>query len=190
MVLTAATMSSPVGVLTLVASDTGLRAVLWENDDPSRVKLEIARRIDLDDEIHDVLSTTRFQLRCFFDDPSTSFSVPLEFVGTDFQCAVWQALRAIPVGETRSYGELAKQLAPQLGRQTAARAVGAANGRNPISIIAPCHRVIGGSGALTGFAGGLDAKAWLLKHEGAVLSSSVARSSSTTSVASQRSLFD
>ena len=85
----------------------------------------------------------------------------LDFRGSDFQKQVWAALLAIPFGETRTYGEIAHQL----GRPSASRAVGAANGRNPISIIAPCHRVLGANGALTGFAGGLDAKRFLLDHE-------------------------
>ena len=90
-----------------------------------------------------------------------SFSMPLDFVGTDFQKSVWQALLTIPYGETRSYGEIAKYI----GNERAMRAVGAASGKNPISIIAPCHRVIGASGQLTGFAGGLDKKALLLNLE-------------------------
>lgn len=91
----------------------------------------------------------------------TAFDVPLSFAGSDFQQRVWRALLAIPFGETRSYGEMARQL----GNPAASRAVGAANGRNPISIIAPCHRVVGSTGKLTGFAGGLDAKAYLLDLE-------------------------
>ncbi len=96
-----------------------------------------------------------------------SFDVPLDFSGTPFQQEVWRALLTIPYGQTRSYGEIARQI----GRPAAVRAVGAANGKNPISIIAPCHRVIGATGELTGFAGGLHAKATLLALEGISLSS-------------------
>ena len=93
------------------------------------------------------------------------FEIPLDFVGTPFQLRVWTALTRIPFGETRSYGEIARAI----GAPAAVRAVGAANGRNPVSIIAACHRVIGANGSLTGFAGGLEAKAYLLRHEAALL---------------------
>jgi methylated-DNA-[protein]-cysteine S-methyltransferase len=101
------------------------------------------------------------QLKEYFEGKRTSFSLALDMRGTRFQNDVWEALLAIPFGETRSYGQLAKQL----GNPKATRAVGAANGRNPISIIVPCHRVIGSSGRLTGFAGGLNTKAHLLELE-------------------------
>jgi methylated-DNA-[protein]-cysteine S-methyltransferase len=151
-------MFSPVGELTLVASDTGLTAILWENDDPDRVRL--GAMIEGGDD--PILTEAERQLRAYFAGTLTSFTVPLDFQGTDFQKSVWAALLTIPFGETRSYGEIARQI----GRPSASRAVGAANGRNPISIIAPCHRVIGSNGALTGFAGGLEAKAFLLGIEG------------------------
>lgn len=158
MALARSKMPSPVGELTLIASDTGLVAVLWENDDPLRVKLG-----DMDDDVdHPVLVAARTQLTEYFAGQRRAFDLPLDFRGTDFQKSVWAQLLAIPFGETRSYGEIAVAL----GSPTASRAVGAANGRNPISIIAPCHRVVGTSGALTGFAGGLQAKAFLLRHEG------------------------
>ena len=150
-------INSPVGKLTLVASDKGLVAVLWEHDNPRRVRL--ADLIEQDD--HSVLIQAERQLSEYFTGRRKSFSVVLDMRGTDFQRSVWEALLAIPFGETRTYGQLAKQLRnPQ-----ASRAVGAANGRNPISIIVPCHRVIGSSGKLTGFAGGLDAKERLLNLE-------------------------
>jgi len=152
-----ATMRSPVGVLTLVASARGLVAVLWENDDPDRVRLDAM----IEAPEHPALVMAQAQLRAYFAGDRRSFDLPLDFHGTDFQKSVWAALLTIPFGETRSYGAIAAQI----GRPTASRAVGAANGRNPISIIAPCHRVIGASGKLTGFAGGLEAKAYLLKHE-------------------------
>lgn len=151
------TMASPVGTLTLVASDTGLAAILWENDDPDRVRLGTL----IEDDSHPLLVETEKQLSDYFAGRRAAFTLPLAFEGTDFQRAVWAALLTIPFGETRSYGEIAQQI----GRPAASRAVGAANGRNPISIVAPCHRVIGTNGKLTGFAGGLEAKAWLLEME-------------------------
>jgi methylated-DNA-[protein]-cysteine S-methyltransferase len=109
-----------------------------------------------------VLDRAVSQLREYFSGRRRQFDLPLDFQGTAFQKQVWQALLTIPFGETRSYG----QVATQVGRPKASRAVGAANGRNPIPIIAPCHRVIGASGRLTGFGGGLDVKARLLRLEG------------------------
>lgn len=153
------TMASPVGTLTLVASDKGLAAILWENDRPGRVRLNIIKQ----DRKHPVLLETERQLKEYFAGTRKAFKLPLDFHGTDFQKRVWKALLAIPFGETRSYGQIARQV----GKPAAMRAVGAANGRNPISIVAPCHRVIGADGKLTGFAGGLDAKARLLALEAA-----------------------
>lgn len=151
------TIPSPVGDLKLVASDKGLAAILWENDKPGRVRLGAM----VEDADHPVLVETGRQLDAYFAGTLTAFTVPLDFAGTDFQKSVWQALLTIPFGETRSYAEIARQV----GRPSAVRAVGAANGKNPISIIAPCHRVIGSNGALTGFAGGLAAKERLLGLE-------------------------
>lgn len=150
-------MPSPVGSLTLVASDDGLVAVLWENDDPKRVPLGAL----IEDINHPVLTETESQLNAYFAGKRKQFSIPLEFHGTPFQKKVWAALTRIPFGETRSYAEIAQEV----GSPAAVRAVGAANGRNPISIIAPCHRVIGSNGKLTGFAGGLQVKAHLLHLE-------------------------
>jgi methylated-DNA-[protein]-cysteine S-methyltransferase len=151
------TFGSPVGALRLVASDAGLAAILWENDDPNRIRL--GAMIEQDD--HPVLAETTRQLTAYFECKLTAFTVPLDFHGTDFQKSVWAALLTIPFGQTRSYAEIARAI----GRPTAFRAVGAANGKNPISIIAPCHRVIGSNGSLTGFAGGLAGKALLLRLE-------------------------
>jgi methylated-DNA-[protein]-cysteine S-methyltransferase len=152
------TMDSPVGTLTLVASGSGLAAILWQDDDPARVPL--GPLVDQPD--HSILIETERQLAAYFAGTLRRFDVPLDFSGTDFQKSVWAALLTIPFGETRSYGDIARQI----GRPAAVRAVGAANGRNPISIIAPCHRVIGANGSLTGFAGGLKAKETLLALEG------------------------
>jgi methylated-DNA-[protein]-cysteine S-methyltransferase len=158
MTLMFTTIPSPVGALKLVASDAGLVAILWENDREGRVRLGAM------DETpnHPVLAEAARQLEDYFAGWRTAFDLPLDFRGSDFQKQVWAALLTIPFGQTRSYGEIARQI----GRPGASRAVGAANGRNPISIVAPCHRVIGSGGSLTGFAGGLEAKAFLLRHEG------------------------
>ena len=151
------TIWSPVGDLTLVADARGLAAILWENDRPGRVRLGPLT----EDAEHPILVETERQLGEYFAGKRRAFDVPLSFAGSDFQKRVWSALLTIPFGETRSYGEIAHQL----GNPGASRAVGAANGRNPISIIAPCHRVVGSTGKLTGFAGGLDAKQYLLELE-------------------------
>jgi len=150
-------VDSPVGVLTIVASDDGLRAILWPDDDPSRVRLAET----IEDPSHPVVAAAAGQLREYFDGERIDFDVPLDPVGTEFQRAAWTALCSIPYGATVSYGEQAARM----GDRRKARAVGAANGRNPISIVVPCHRVVGANGALTGFAGGTDTKAWLLEHE-------------------------
>lgn len=152
------TIPSPVGELTLIAGDQGLCAILWENEDPTRVRLgEMKERAS-----HPILQEATRQLQNYFAGKLERFTVPLDFAtGTDFQKKVWLALTTIPFGETRSYA----QIAAQIGHPSAVRAVGAANGKNPLSIIAPCHRVIGSNGKLTGFAGGLKAKAFLLALE-------------------------
>ena len=160
---------SPVGKLKLIASDKGLAAILWENDNPRRVRVRAAA----EDKGHPVLLETQRQLAEYFSGKRESFSLALDPMGTKFQNDVWQALLSIPFGETRSYGQLARQL----GNPRATRAVGAANGRNPISIVIPCHRVIGSSGKLTGFAGGLETKARLLRLE-----SRASKASSETTV--------
>ncbi|WP_373350510.1 methylated-DNA--[protein]-cysteine S-methyltransferase [Acinetobacter bereziniae] len=150
-------MNSPVGTLKLVAHDQALVAVLWENENPKRVRL--AQLIE--NKNHPVLLETKQQLNEYFQGHRTQFDLALDFAGTEFQQKVWQALLTIPFGETRSY----KQIAEQIGNVKAVRAVGAANGKNPISIIAPCHRVVGANGKLVGFAGGLENKDVLLKLE-------------------------
>ena len=151
------TMESPVDTLTLVASENGLAAVLWHNDNPQRVRLGPLVK----NEIHPILLESEHQLNNYFAGKLEKFSLQLDFKGTEFQKHVWEALLTIPYGETRSYGQLAKQI----GNPKAVRAVGAANGKNPISIIIPCHRVIAANGSLTGFAGGLDRKKILLDLE-------------------------
>ncbi len=151
------TIVTPVGELRLVGDDDALVAILWQDDDPARVPLPAT----VDAPGHPVLANAERQLTEYFAGKRRAFDLPLRFGGTDFQRAVWMALLTIPFGETSSYGAIARAL----GRPGAARAVGAANGRNPLSIVAPCHRVIGAGGALTGFAGGLAAKQALLELE-------------------------
>jgi methylated-DNA-[protein]-cysteine S-methyltransferase len=152
-------IDSPVGDLKLIASDKGLAAILWQNDDPKRVRLEPLVK----DPEHPILLETERQLGKYFGGSLKAFTVPLDLKGTAFQKSVWEVLLTIPFGETRSYGEIARQI----GKPTAARAVGAANGKNPVSIIAPCHRVLAWNGALAGFAGGLAVKERLLEIEAA-----------------------
>ena len=150
-------MPSPVGELTLVARNGKLSAILWEVERANRVRLgELVEASN-----NPVLLETERQLTEYFAGSRNQFELELDFTGTHFQKQVWQALLIIPFGETRSYS----QIAQQIGNPKAVRAVGAANGRNPISIIAPCHRVVGASGGLTGFAGGLEAKQYLLTLE-------------------------
>ena len=157
------THDTPVGPLTLVASDRGLRAVIWPRDG-GRIRLSARphRRAD-----HPILLQATTQLDEYFAGSRTTFDLPLDVEGTRFQFAAWRALAAIPFGTTVSYGQQARQL----GIPTAARALGAANRANPVCIIVPCHRVIGADGSLTGFAGGLERKRFLIDHEVAVLAS-------------------
>ena len=150
-------MDSPIGRLKLVATDQGLAGILWQQERPGRVQFSAP----VEDASHGVLLEAERQLHDYFHGRRTTFSLRLDFAGTDFQRQVWSALLTIPFGETRSYAQIARQI----GSPDAIRAVGAANGRNPISIVAPCHRVVGADGSLTGFAGGLANKAWLLGLE-------------------------
>lgn len=159
MPLASSSFASPIGPLTLVAGDAGLVAVLWPDDRPSRVPLSAVTSAS----DHPVLRAAAGQLGEYFTGRRTAFDLPLDPAGTAFQKRTWAALAAIPYGETRSY----TAIAAAIGQPAAVRAVGAANGRNPLSIVVPCHRVIGAGGKLTGFAGGLDAKRYLLDLEGA-----------------------
>ncbi len=152
------TYKSPVGELKLVASDAGLSAVLWEDDDPNRVRFDTL----VENNTHPILLRAEKEMSEYFNGERTVFTLPLDPIGTKFQNRVWEALSRIPFGQTKTYG----QLAGELGNANASRAVGAANGKNPIAIVVPCHRVIGASGALTGFAGGLEVKEHLLTLEG------------------------
>ncbi len=155
MTLASRTVDSPIGPLTVIASDHGLRAILWPDDtDPVLDQADPAAPSDIADE-------AARQLGEYFAADREHFDLPLDLVGTDFQVQAWEALADIPYGETVSYGEQAERL----GRPKAARAVGAANGRNPVPIVLPCHRVIGSNGSLTGFGGGIDIKRFLLQLE-------------------------
>jgi methylated-DNA-[protein]-cysteine S-methyltransferase len=152
-------IDSPIGKLKLIASDAGLAAILWQTDPRTFRHFTPAT----EHPSHPILLETQHQLRDYFAGRRSTFALPLAVQGTAFQQQVWSALVAIPYGQVRTYGQIARQI----GRPKAMRAVGAANGRNPIAIVAPCHRVLGASGALTGFAGGLAAKTHLLALEGA-----------------------
>lgn len=158
----AATLSTPIGELLLVSDGEALTAVQFDD----------ARRgaPTPDGAADPVIAEAADQLRAYFAGTRTTFDLPLRAAGTPFEQGVWSALQAIPYGETTSYGELASQL----GEPGAARAVGRANGRNPIPIIVPCHRVIGADGSLTGFGGGLECKRALLDLERGAQSLSLA----------------
>ena len=147
-------VDSPIGPLGLVASESGLQAVLF---DGGRIRAEGKSR---------VLAEAARQFEAYFDGDLVTFDLPFELHGTDFQQRCWLALATIPYGQIVSYGEQARRLG--LGSD-AARAVGAANGQNPLPVVLPCHRVIGADGSLTGFGGGLHVKRYLLEHEGALL---------------------
>jgi methylated-DNA-[protein]-cysteine S-methyltransferase len=147
-------VDSPIGPLGLIATEEALQAVLF---DGGRLRRQGSSP---------VLDETARQLNAYFDGDLVTFHLPLELDGTEFQRRCWLALASIPYGQTVSYGEQARRLG--LGND-AARAVGAANGRNPLPIVLPCHRVIGADGSLTGFGGGLPLKRFLLEHEGALL---------------------
>lgn len=148
---------SPLGAMSLVTSDRGLRGTWFEG------QKYFERGLDEKPVLgsHPILNSTRLLLDAYFSGEQVDFSdLPLEPVGTDFQEKVWALLKEIPHGQTTSYGQLARQLGFGSGQ-----AVGGAIGRNPYSIIVPCHRVLNQKGQLTGYAGGLDKKIWLLQHE-------------------------
>jgi methylated-DNA-[protein]-cysteine S-methyltransferase len=152
------TMASPVGELRIVATDDAVVAVLWPDEREGRVRFDDEPEVTHD---HQVIDETIAQLSQYFAGKRQTFDVPLDLRGTEFQQEVWRSLADIPFGETSTYGKQAANI----GRPRAIRAVGSANGRNPLSIVLPCHRIVGADGKLTGFAGGLDTKRWLLDHE-------------------------
>ena len=143
--------ASPVGPLTLVASPQGLRRLHF-----GAVEVDVPK-----DAAYPVLADAVRQLDAYFAGSRTAFDLPLDLEGTVFQKQVWTLLQTIPYGTTTTYGALAEQM----GDPGRARAVGLANGKNPVGLIVPCHRVVGADGRLTGFAGGLEVKTWLLRHE-------------------------
>ncbi|HEY8303242.1 MAG TPA: methylated-DNA--[protein]-cysteine S-methyltransferase [Solirubrobacteraceae bacterium] len=153
----ATTMQSPIGELTITSVD-GLLTGVHMHEQRHRPQPPAGYRSD-DGALTHVVT----QLNAYFAGELTDFELPIEMNGTDFQRRVWAALCEIPYGETISYGELARWV----GNPKASRAVGLANGRNPVAIVVPCHRVIGADGSLTGYGGGLDRKVWLLEHEAA-----------------------
>ena len=173
MLLRSTRIDSPFGALTVHVSEKGVRALQWPGDDD---RTFVGDDEILDDEILDdtsgSLAATRLldemvaQLTDYFAGRRIAFDLPLDVIGTEFQRSAWSVLCDIPYGETISYGEQARRL----GDARKARAVGGANGRNPVPIIVPCHRVIGADGSLTGFGPGVDSKKWLLAHETAVAS--------------------
>jgi methylated-DNA-[protein]-cysteine S-methyltransferase len=150
---------SPLGTLVLESNGAALKGL---HLDPPKGYARGGERGKRDD---DILRRAREQLRAYFGGELLEFDIPLAAEGTDFQRRVWTALRRIPFGRTASYADVAVTI----GQPTATRAVGAANGRNPIAIIVPCHRVIGANGTLTGYGGGLDRKKWLLDHEAGLI---------------------
>ena len=156
-----ATLDSPLGPLLVAANDAGLTALYFETRRHPPATADWVPVSDADTPAARTIAAAHAQLAEYFAGTRTTFTLPLAAAGTPFQRQVWDALRAIPFGATVRYGELATTL----GAPRATRAVGAANGRNPISIVVPCHRVIGADGSLTGFGGGIERKRWLLDHE-------------------------
>ena len=151
---------SPVGSLLLTAWENTLTG-LWMDRKPETDWILM--------DGHPVLRQTRVWLDAYFRGEAPAVEIPMAPEGTDFQKQVWEILRTIPYGETRSYGSIARELADAMGKEKmSAQAVGGAVGKNPIGILIPCHRVVGAGGKLTGYAGGLSRKEWLLKHEKAI----------------------
>ncbi len=148
---------SPLGPLLLTSDGTHLTGLFMETSGKTQSTAGW-----VEDATAQPLAATRRQLSEYFAGSRRTFELPLRLEGTAFQQRVWRELTEIPYGETWSYG----QLATRIGKPSASRAVGLANGRNPISILVPCHRVIGADGSLTGYGGGLERKQWLLAHEG------------------------
>ncbi|MBA2368392.1 MAG: methylated-DNA--[protein]-cysteine S-methyltransferase [Candidatus Protochlamydia sp.] len=150
-------IQSPVGSLKIIVSEKCLLAILWDNEKFNRVRLDQLT----EDEDDSIILETEKQLNEYFFSQRRGFDLPIETLGTSFQQGVWKQLNQIPYGTTWSY----KDIALKINNPLAVRAVGSAIGRNPISIIVPCHRVVGSNGSLTGFAGGLDRKKFLLDIE-------------------------
>ncbi len=143
---------TPLGLMEVTATESAVKSIYFvDSTKPKRP--------------NSITQMTQVQLNEYFDSHRAVFTLPLDADGTDFQKTVWQALTTIPSGQTCTYGDIAKQI----GNPKGMRAVGLANGKNPMTIVVPCHRVIGANGKLTGYAFGVDRKAWLLNHEGDTL---------------------
>lgn len=153
-------LETPMGLMECKASDIGIRQLIFCGFDKSVEKA------------NNVTDACKVQLLEYFEGSRQDFDLPIDAQGTDFQQAVWRCLSQIPFGQTVTYADIAKMVNKPKGAQ----AVGGANGRNPISIIVPCHRVIGANGSLTGYAGGLERKLWLLQHEDIAIKQSISQS--------------
>ncbi len=151
--------SSPIGVLEIVASDTHLTHVLFRD-----AEKKPSRQLDETPESSPIIQETIKQFEAYFEKKLKDFDLPMLTEGTDFQRNVWEYLKTIPYGKTISYLEFSRRI----GNEKAIRAVGATNGKNPLTIILPCHRVIGSDGSLVGYGGDLWRKEWLLRHEGSL----------------------
>jgi len=151
-------MKSPIGILTLIASPKGLSCLLFSQ---SPIPRSLREKSIVDSQGNQIITTAKTQLEEYFAGQRDTFTVPLDLVGTPFQVQVWKSLIKVKFGATRSYGEQASSI----GRPTAVRAVGSANGKNPVAIILPCHRIIASDGSIGGFSGGIKNKIWLLEHE-------------------------
>lgn len=176
-------IASPVGDLKLVASDKGLAAVIWARSQPNKTKVSAST----EHKNHSILRDAEKQLSEYFTRKRTKFDLTFDLKGTEFQQKVWKSLLSIPYGTTVSYADIARKI----GKPKAVRAVGNANNKNPICIVAACHRVVSSSGALTGYAGGLDAKATLLTLESVGLETAgkphSGKARATTKVSAQKS---
>lgn len=154
-------LDTPLGLFEFMATEQGICQAIFCGD-----KICDVEKPDI--RTNNITTLCKQQLTEYFAGKRQTFTVPLDPQGTQFQQSVWHCLSQIPFGELRSYGEIAKML----NKPKASQAVGGANGRNPITLIVPCHRVIGGNGSLTGYAGGIERKLWLLHHEGASIKAS------------------
>ena len=148
-------LDTPLGLFEFMASEQGIRQAIFCGE-------QVDGNIKAKSKINDMTALCKQQLIEYFSGQRQVFTVPLDPQGTEFQQSVWDCLAKIPFGTVKSYGEIAKML----NKPKASQAVGGANGRNPITLIVPCHRVIGANGSLTGYAGGIERKLWLLNHEG------------------------
>ena len=148
-------LETPLGLFEFMATEQGISQAIFCGD-------KVSGNGETESKTNDITALCKLQLTEYFSGRRQTFTVPLAAKGTQFQRSVWHCLEKIPFGEVRSYGDIAKML----NNPKASQAVGGANGRNPITLIVPCHRVIGGNGSLTGYAGGIERKLWLLNHEG------------------------